>query len=111
MRAEVLSTALQVLLPISPDVEVSEELFQRTSADIKQEHLRAKQRREQMDVLMTRAMREKLKKKNMKQHSFARLCIRFPEGVILQGAQYFTLRCLSIAEHEPGRQIFFYTII
>jgi UBX domain-containing protein 6 len=76
---------VQVLLPISPDIEVSEELFQRTPADLKQEYLRARQRLEQNEVLMTRAMREKLKNKNVKQYSIARVRVRFPEGLILQG--------------------------
>lgn len=77
----------KVLLPVSPEVEVSNEVFKRTGAELRRDFMKAKERREQSEQLMTRAMREKLaSKKKTKTHLFARIRVRFPEGLTLQGA-------------------------
>ena len=77
---------MQVLLPMSPEVPVSDEVFKRTPAELKRDFQRAREKREQSEQLMTRAMREKLAAQNRKKHLFARVRIRFPEGLTLQGA-------------------------
>jgi hypothetical protein len=78
--------AAQVLLPVAPDVDVPEEVFKRSSADVKLEFDTMRERRKQSEVLMTRAMRDKVANKHRKKHQFARIRIRFPEGLTLQGA-------------------------
>lgn len=80
------SAAVQVLLPVAADVAVSDEVFKRSGRELKHDWQRAKKEREQSEMLMTRAMRERLAAKKKRQHAFARVRVRFPEGVILQGA-------------------------
>ena len=76
---------LQVLLPMATDAEVSDEVFKRTSAEVMRDFRRMQQKREQEQTLMTRVMREKLSNKTKRVHRFARLRIRFREGLVLQG--------------------------
>lgn len=76
---------LQVLLPVASDAEVSDEVFKRTSAEVMRDFRRMQLRREQEQTLMTRAMREKLANKTKKVHRFARIRVRFREGLVLQG--------------------------
>ena len=76
----------QVLLPVAADVTVSDEVFKRSGGELQRDWQRARERREQGEVLMTRATREKLAAKKKRHHCFARVRVRFPEGIILQGA-------------------------
>jgi hypothetical protein len=84
-------SCVQVLLPVSPDVDVPDEVFKRSPAELQRDFRRARERREQAETLMTQAARERLagKGKGWRKHVFARVRVRFPEGLILQGA----LRC------------------
>lgn len=76
----------QVLLPTAPGTDVPEWFFDRTGGDLKAEFQRTRAAREQRETLMTRAWREKLAQAGRKQHKFATVRVRFPEGVLLQGA-------------------------
>lgn len=60
--------------------------FDRTGADLKAEFHRTRQARELRETLMTRAYRDKLAQTGRKKHKFATIRVRFPEGVLLQGA-------------------------
>ena len=78
---------MQVLLPMSPDIEVADEVFKRSPAELQRDFRRQREKREQSETLMTKAMREKLASKGRKKHLFAQLRVRFPEGLTLQGAR------------------------
>eukprot|EP00892_Ulva_mutabilis_P011389 jgi/Ulvmu1/8622/UM046_0022.1 len=74
-----------VLLPTALGSDVPEWFFDRTGADLKAEFQRTRAARELRETLMTRAHREKLTQAGRKQHKFATIRVRFPEGVLLQG--------------------------
>lgn len=75
-----------MLLPTAPGTDVPDWFFDRTGGDLKAEFHRTRQARELRETLMTRAYREKLTQAGRKHHKFATIRVRFPEGVLLQGA-------------------------
>jgi len=87
----------QVLLPVTPDTQVPDWFFERTGADVKAEYLRLVKRREEGEVLTTRAHREKERAGAAVTHTQASVRVRFPEGVCLQG---------QFGVHEPLTSIF-----
>eukprot|EP01025_Chloroclados_australasicus_P052011 TRINITY_DN6054_c0_g1_i4.p1 TRINITY_DN6054_c0_g1~~TRINITY_DN6054_c0_g1_i4.p1 ORF type:complete len:469 (-),score=47.06 TRINITY_DN6054_c0_g1_i4:352-1758(-) len=88
----------QVLLPVTPDTDVPDWFFERTPADIKREYIEAKRRREQGQILMTKALREKLFSglQNNKNYVIAQVRVRFPEGVLLEGEFGVQEQCTNI---------------
>ncbi|GFR51063.1 hypothetical protein Agub_g13387 [Astrephomene gubernaculifera] len=95
----------QVLLPATPDTEVPEWFFERTAAELKSQWAALQRRRQQQQTLATRAMRERREQEGGRQQQqegregqgeeeegggrvpagVARVRVRFPEGVCLQG--------------------------
>ncbi|KAL4425645.1 hypothetical protein ABPG75_009661 [Micractinium tetrahymenae] len=77
----------QVLLPTSVERDVPEWFFNRTGAELKAAFTAAVRRREQDQVLMTRATRERMRGGGPvgPAPTFATIRVRFPEGISLQG--------------------------
>lgn len=75
-----------MLLPTAPDSHIPDTFFERTGRDLKAEWQRVKTQRDEEQTLMTKAHREKLRMTGRKVHKYATVRVRFPEGVVLQGA-------------------------
>ncbi|KAK9807789.1 hypothetical protein WJX72_009448 [[Myrmecia] bisecta] len=77
----------RVLLPVETDTGVTDWLFDRSPAELKAAFMNAIRRREQSQVLMTKAYREKLAggTRDAQSYSFAIIRVRLPEGLFLQG--------------------------
>ena len=86
----------QVILPASVDTDVPSWFFERTGQDLKISFLAAVRKREQSQILMTKAMREKAAKNGgilpasgtqqaVPTPSVATVKVRLPEGISLQG--------------------------
>ncbi|KDD73971.1 hypothetical protein H632_c1687p0, partial [Helicosporidium sp. ATCC 50920] len=76
-----------VLIPRAVEQSLPTWFFERAGAEIKAAFREAVRRREDSQVLRTRAMRERAEshKGRPVDHSTARVRVRFPEGVFLQG--------------------------
>lgn len=91
--------ATRVILPKSIDTDVPEWFFQRTGNEVKAALMSAMRRREESQVLMTRAMRERLQASSKVPAVTAATClvatvkIRLPEGISVQG------------EFDPGEPV------
>jgi len=77
----------QVILPASVDTDVPSWFFERTGQDLKASFLATIKKREQSQILMTKAMREKLAKNGaaVPMSSTATVKVRLPEGISVQG--------------------------
>ncbi|KAK9843223.1 hypothetical protein WJX74_008871 [Apatococcus lobatus] len=81
----------QVLLPVELNAEVPEWIFERTGLELKRMWQAARKQREQDQMLMTRATRERLAQQRMgtaatrTPSSTSTIRVRFPNGLLLQG--------------------------
>ncbi|KAL4521678.1 hypothetical protein Ndes2437B_g07756 [Nannochloris sp. 'desiccata'] len=85
----------QVILPASVDTDVPSWFFERTGQDLKASFLAAVRKREQSQILMTKALREKIAKnggslqapgsQQVPISTTATVKVRLPEGISLQG--------------------------
>ncbi|KAK9814988.1 hypothetical protein WJX73_003982 [Symbiochloris irregularis] len=87
----------QVLIPTDVDASVPEWVFERSPAELKAAIVAARRRREQGEVLMTRAMRERLTLGDRRsQPSWGTVRVRMPEGLLLQGEFAAGEPCLAV---------------
>lgn len=78
----------KVILPASVDTDVPSWFFERTGFEVKANFLAAVRRREQSQMLLTKAMRERLQRQGdgtAVKPNFAMVKVRLPEGISLQG--------------------------
>jgi len=77
----------QVILPASVDTDVPSWFFERTGNDLKASFLAAIRKREQSQILMTKALREKMAKVGATGPipTTATVKVRLPEGISVQG--------------------------
>lgn len=78
--------ATQVLIPVDSGAEVAEWVFERSPAELKSAVMAARRKREQSEMLMTRAMKEKLALGDRRSSpAWGTVRVRMPEGLLLQG--------------------------
>ncbi len=84
----------QIILPVSIDTDVPSWFFERTGQELKASFLAAVRKREQSQILMTKALREKMAKNGgsipsssqaVPVPTVATVKVRLPEGISLQG--------------------------
>ncbi|KAJ8680691.1 hypothetical protein QAD02_016478 [Eretmocerus hayati] len=83
----ILDRNTQVLLPsqAAQRSELPAEFYKLTPEELKREQFERTKAKEQNEMLMTQAMREKLMKDKERKYKYTLIRIRFPDNIILQG--------------------------
>lgn len=82
-----LERALQVYTPqhTMPNFVVPDDFYNLTPAELKREQQLRSENTEKIEILRTKAMRERDEKRELRRYRYTMIRIRFPDSVVLQG--------------------------